>query len=65
MRRKTKRRIQTPVRGGRERLSPRVIKEIDRVVWREAERYNVSVSFVIATALAGFFGIKVEEKYND
>ena len=56
-------RIQKPKRG-RQQASARLAKEIARAVRREARRYDVSKSFVIATALAHAFGIDTEN-YRD
>lgn len=56
-------RRQTPVRGGREPLPACVIGHIREAVQREADRWGVSRSFVIAVALAEFFGIDEQEKY--
>lgn len=54
---------QKPVKGGREPLPACVLKEIRSAIEREAERYGVSKSFVIAVALAKAFGIKKQEEY--
>ena len=56
-------RRQRPIRGGRDPLPSCVLKEIRDAVEREAARYNVSKSFVIAVALAHAFGIKKQEDY--
>lgn len=60
---KTTIRRQKSVRGGREPLPSCVIKEIRNAVEREADRYGVSKSFVIAVRLAESFGIYKQEKY--
>jgi len=56
-------RRQRPVRGGREPLPACVIGKIRARVQREASRFGVSKSFVIAVALAEVFGIEDQEKY--
>jgi hypothetical protein len=56
-------RRQKPVKGGRERMSSGVLKEIDNAVAREAARHSVSKSFVISVILAKAFGIKDQETY--
>lgn len=56
-------RRQKPVRGGREPLPACVLGEIREAVEREAARWKVSKSFVIAVALAHTFGIKDQEDY--
>lgn len=58
-------RTQRPVRGGRIPVSTALIKDIEVVIRREMRRYNVSRSFVIATALAFTFGIEEQESYKD
>lgn len=57
------RRSQRPVRGGRAPLPATVLKEISREVDRQARRFGVSRSFVIAVALADAFGIDDQEQY--
>jgi len=56
-------RFQKPVHGGRDRLSPSVLREIRNAVQKEADRYGVSKSFVISVVLAQAFGIKKQEEY--
>lgn len=58
-------RRQRPVKGGRLPLPACVITDIYAAVDRTATRYNVSRSFVIATALADVFGVTVDEAYDD
>lgn len=53
-------RRQKPVKGGRIPLSPTVLHEIDQAVAQTARRFSCSKSFVIAVALAEFFGIEAE-----
>lgn len=57
-------RRQRPVKGGRHPLPACVLKEIDAWVVREATRFGVSKSFVVATALAYVAGIKTQERYD-
>ena len=61
MKRKIIRR-QKPVKGGREPLPASVLKEILKAVEKEAMRYGVSKSFVIAVVLAKAFKIDEQEK---
>jgi hypothetical protein len=56
-------RRQKPVRGGRERLSPCVLKEIRHAVERDAARYGVTASFVISVVLASHYRIDKQEGY--
>lgn len=56
-------RRQKPIRGGRDAVSGSVIKELRRRVEREAVRYNISKSFVVAVALALYFKIDLGEHY--
>lgn len=56
--------IQRRVKGGRAALPASVLKSIWREVDRQARRFNVSRSFVIATALAHTFGIKEQDDYH-
>jgi hypothetical protein len=56
-------RKQQPVKGGRLRLSPSVAPAIRRGVERTARQFNVSMSFVTATALADSLGINIERYY--
>ncbi len=57
-------RRQKPVKGGRTPLPSCVLKAIHTEVQRTADRFRVSRSFVIATALADAFGVTVEERYD-
>jgi hypothetical protein len=43
---------QKPVKGGRLRLSPSVLREIEGAIARLAVRHNASKSFVVAVLLA-------------
>ena len=57
--------IQTKLRGHRrKRFSTAVETLIERAVEKEAKRWDVSRSFVIATALAFTFNIDVESYKN-
>lgn len=58
-------RRQKPVKGGRQALPSCVTKEIHRKVERLARLHRVSRSFVIATILAKYLRIHVEEKYYE
>lgn len=55
--------IQKSVKG-RKQVSARVLGEIRKIVERESERFDVSKSFVISVALADYFGVKNQEKYE-
>jgi len=55
---------QKPVKGGRSYLSGAFIKSIDREINRQAKMFNVSRSFVIATAVADSLGVKDQEDYK-
>lgn len=55
---------QKPIKGGRQPLPACVMKEIWNEVDRQARRFRVSRSFVIATALAHTFGIEDQEDYK-
>jgi hypothetical protein len=59
------RRRQARVVGGRQALPSCVVKEIWAAVDRDALRFNVSRSFVIATALAEAMGIALLEDYRE
>lgn len=64
-----KRRSQRPVkRRGvyvkREKIGAAVLDQIEMHIRQTAERFNVSRSFVIAVALADFFGIANHERFN-
>jgi hypothetical protein len=56
-------RRQRRVVGGRTPLPACVIDEIYEEVERQARKFGVSRSFVIAVALADQFGIEEQEKY--
>jgi len=56
---------QLPVRGGRISIPSCVIKDIQIEVERAAKKFKVSKSFVVATALADYFGISEQERYQD
>jgi Mor family transcriptional regulator len=56
--------IQKSVKGGRKKLSPSVLKEINYEVERLARKYNVSKSWVVSVVLADAFGIRKQEKYK-
>lgn len=53
-------RRQSAVKGGRRRLSPSVVKEIEQEIAHCAKHYHVSKSWVQAVALGEAFGIDVE-----
>jgi hypothetical protein len=57
------RRRQRPVKGGRQYLAAGLIAEIEREVDRASARFRVSRSFVIAVALADYFGIEEQERF--
>lgn len=46
-------------------LHPRVEKEIFKAVDRDAARWNCSRSWIIATALAAFYGIDIIKPYSN
>jgi len=58
-------RYQKPLRNGRtrKRIYGHVIKEINSRLEQEANRFNVSKSFVQSVALADYFKIKNVEGY--
>lgn len=58
-------RRQTPVRGGRQRMSAGLLKSIEREVNRTAARFHVSRSFVVAVALAQHFGVSEQETFEE
>lgn len=62
MAKKTIRR-QKPIPGGRDYMSAALIGRIYDAVEREAARYGVAKSFVVAVRLAESYGIKEQEKY--
>jgi hypothetical protein len=53
-------RRQSRIQGGRSWMASGTVREIELAVSREARRYGVSKSFVIANALAFVFGIETE-----
>jgi hypothetical protein len=62
---KSRIRRQRPVPGGRDPLPACVLGEIRREVERTAARFRVSRSFVIAVALADYFGIAEQEQFSE
>jgi hypothetical protein len=56
-------RRQRPIKGGRDPLPSCVIHEINQAVTREAHIHRVSKSWIVAVALADFFGIKTQETF--
>ena len=61
-----KRRILPRITGTeRDKLYPRVEREIDEQVEHLARMHNCSKSFVVNTILADAFGIGVKERYYD
>ena len=56
---------QRPIKGGRYSVPAYLEERIEKVLEREADRFNVTRAFVITTALADYFGIDVEEVYRD
>jgi hypothetical protein len=56
---------QPRVKGGRARLAPSVLHEIDVEVTKVARQFGVSKSWVIATALAEVMGIKDQADYRE
>jgi hypothetical protein len=60
-----KSRHQPRVKGGRARVSPSLLHEIDFEVAKMAHRFGVSKSWVIAVALADTFGIKEQADYHE
>lgn len=59
MSRRTTRHIQPKVKGGREQVSPRVLREVRERADAIAARYNVSRSWVIAVTLADAFNVRM------
>lgn len=57
-------RSQPRIKGGRDSLGSAVIKRIWSAVFKEAEKYDCSRSFVVATILADHFGIKEQPDYS-
>ena len=51
--------IQPKVKGGREPLPSTVLPRLRRAVEADAQRFNVSRSWVVAVALAEVYGIDV------
>lgn len=62
---KSKQRHQPRVKGGRARVTPSLLHEIDFEVAKMANRFSVSKSWVIAVALADTFGIKDQADYHE
>jgi hypothetical protein len=58
-------RRQRPVRGGRDPLPSCVLHEIRQAVEKEAMRYGVSKSFVIACILKKAFNIDDKDWYQE
>jgi predicted subunit of tRNA(5-methylaminomethyl-2-thiouridylate) methyltransferase len=56
---------QPRVKGGRARLAPSVLHEIDWEVSKTAAKFGVSKSWVIAVALAEVMGIKTQADYHE
>ena len=61
MARRIKKRIQSRIQGGREQLPSCVIPKLLHIVESEAAKYNVSKSWIVAVAVARFFGLKEDE----
>lgn len=57
-------RAQHPIPGGRLKMSLTAMSKISDHVAREARRFGVSKSFVIAVALADYFQITEQERYG-
>lgn len=57
--------IQKRLKISRAKLSNSVNQTIRREVEMTARKFGVSKSFVQATALAEFFGVDIEERYDD
>jgi len=55
-------RRQRPIIGGRDSLPSTVLKDIKEAVEKDAARYGVSKSFVIAVVLAHHYKIKEQEE---
>jgi len=51
-------------KGKREQVSSAVIEQIKRAVERDAIRWNCGKSWIIATALAAFYGIDIMQPYE-
>ena len=58
-------RIQKRGKEPRRRLSPRVEGKIERETERLARKFKCSKSFVIATALADQYGIRIDDRYDN
>lgn len=58
-------RIQKPTKLPKRNMSCRGVQRIERAVEQTAAKFDVSKSFVIAVALAEYFNIKEQERYND
>lgn len=64
MSRRTTRHIQPKVKGGREQVSPRVLREVRERADAIAARYNVSRSWVMSVVMADAFGVKLPLHLN-
>lgn len=51
---------QPRVEGGRFKHGAGLESQVEQFVRREADRFGVSVPFIISVALAEYFGIKIE-----
>lgn len=58
-------RRQKPVKGGRNPLSGGITSDIERAVIHTANKFLVSKSFVQTVALARYFGIELEDTYEE
>lgn len=58
-------RFQRRVDGGRDQLPSCVLPKIKAAVERDAKRFDVSRSFVIAVAIADHYGIDDQERIED
>lgn len=56
---------QPRVKGGRARLAPSVLHEIDIEIARVARKFGVSKSWVIALALADAMGIQGQADFHE
>lgn len=57
-------RIQKKTKQPKLKLSATSIEEIEKAVRKTADKFECSKSFVISVALADFFGIKKQERYD-
>ncbi len=58
-------RIQPKSKRPKKRLDASILKEIREAVERDAIRWNCSKSWIVATALAAFYGIDIMKPYQD